>query len=381
MAKQRAAFLRQVEERRKVGRIEALHSKITRGLKFIPRVPAPALANSIRNSLVLIGILAAVFAGIVFGNPDKFTKPTELQPSQGQSAQRVPILPAATYEITKTTCTPDSALSKCSTSGFDKDPDQVSWVSKSADSWIKIDTGQTASIHMVEFDKEYLYSSSGEFTIALALTDNQYKQVFDSKSDDPTGVVAGAKTVQVSFEPELARYVLITVTDPGMVINEVRAFASILPPTSTPDQLAGNTKEPPLPSLTPSNTPLPTRTKTATPTSTPSPSNTPTATSTHTPLPSSTPTAVATNTPLPTNTQLPTSTPLPTSTSIPTDTSLPTSTSIPTNTSLPTYTPLPTSTPLPTNTPLPTSTRLPTTTPLPASTPLPTNTPLPTSTP
>ena len=350
MAKQRAAFLKQVAKRRRASWLDSLRTAIQSRLSFNPGTSGTPMPNAIRTSLILVGIIAAAFAGILLGNLDRFTESARPHPTQEEFSHVVPIIPTATYEITETICTPDSTSPTCSTNGFDKDPDQAAWISKRADSWIKIDTGQTATIHMVEFDKENLGSSAGEFTISVALTDSQYKQVYDSKSDDTTGTVSEAETIQVSFEPELARYVLITVADPGIAINEVRAFAMIQPPTPTPYQIIGTTQEPPLSTLISSSTPLPTNTQTAMPTSTPSPSNTPSTTPTNTPLPSSTPTDVPTSTPLPTSTSLPTDTPLPTNTPLPTDTPLPT------NTPLPTSTPVPASTPLPTDTPLPAST-------------------------
>jgi hypothetical protein len=356
MAKQRAAFLSQASKRRRVGWIETLRSAIQSKLVVNPKALAVPMTNEIRIQFIVASILAVACVGILlYGNRDLLMALTRSHPTGGEVSQSSSIVPTATYETTKTTCKPDSPSAQCLTHGFVKGPDPASWVSNSTDNWIKIDTGQAATIHMVELDRVRLDNSTEEFTIAVALSDNQYKEVYDSRTDNYTGFISGPDTIQVSFEPVLARYVKVTVTDPGMTINEVRAFAVVQPPP--PDQVIEDTQEPLLPTVTASNiplptkttpprtvTPVPTRTPTATPTNTPT--RTPTATSTNTPT--RTPTATSTNTPVPTNTPLPTNTPAPTNTPLPTNTPAPTNTPLPTNTPAPTNTPLPTSTPVPT---------------------------------
>jgi len=364
MAKQRAAFLSQASKRRRVGWMETLRSAIQSKLAIDPKALASSTTNEIRIQIIVATILAAACVGILlYGIRDQLMAFTRPHKTGVEISQSVPIVPTATYEITKTTCKPDSTSSQCLTHGFVKGPDPASWVSNSSDNWIKIDTGQAATIHMVEVDREPLENSTGEFTISVALSDNQYKEVYDSRSDNYTGIVSGPDTIQVSFEPVLARYVKITVDDPGMVINEVRAYAVVQP--SPPDQTIEDTQEPLLPTVTASNIILPTkttppRTVTPIPTRTPTPSNTPTATSTATSTPSSTPTATATSTPSPTNTPVPTNTPLPTNTPAPTNTPVPTDSPAPTKTPLPTNSPVPTDTPLPTSTPVPTQPVVPT---------------------
>ena len=364
-AKQRTAFLDQAAKKRKVGWFYSLHSKIQSWVRFTSKAQAGTMPDILNRVLVLVSVIAITYVGVVYGNRIQ-SPPTQLirlEPTQVQIAQPASTQATATHESTKTTsCAPDATLSQCSTYGFDLDTDQATWVSKSAKSWIKIDTGQTAIINKVEFDKKRLGGSTGEFTVSVALSENEYKLVYNSKSDDSTDVDSESETVQVSFEPELARYVLITVNEPGTEINEVRAFAVNQPPSPVPSQVIRNTKEPPLPTSTASNTPLPTRTKTPTPTNTlsptntPLPSNTPTSTPTLTSSPSRTPTTLPTRTPSPsytpaatsTNTHLPSNTP----TSVPTSTPLPSKTP----TTAPASTPLPTRTPQPANTPTPNST-------------------------
>jgi hypothetical protein len=345
MAKQRSAFLAQAENQRRGGWAAFLHAAIQKILNFTPRVPEGTMMNAFRRALIVAGVIAVAYAGIlIYGNRDQAAQPVKPEPTLAELAQPVLMSPTATDEILQTTCSPESTSSICSTYGFDKNSDEATWISKSADSWIRIDTGRTAIINMVEFDKKRLDSPTGEFIVSVALSENKYKPVFDSKFDDSAETDPDSGIVRISFGPELARYVMITVSEPGTEINEVRAFAMKPPASPVPSQVSRNTKEPPVPTIKSSNTPLPTRTKTATPTSTPTPSSTSTATSTTTPLPSSTPTATYTGTPFPS------STPTATYTSTP----LPTNTRVPTNTPLPTSTRLPTSTPLPTNTSPPT---------------------------
>ena len=326
IAKQRTAFLDQVAQRRRVGWIETFWSAVQSKFNLASSIPLE-VTNALQRSLVLVSVLVAVIAGIMFGNLNRFAGPTKPHPTQGEIAQPVPNIPHAMHEITETSCTPDSASSLCSTYGFDKDPDQESWVSKTANSWIKIDTGQTANVHMVEFNRKYLGISTGKFTVSVALPGGRYTQVYDSATDDSVGADSGSETVQVSFDPVSARYVLITVTDPGVSINGVRAFGVVPPPTSTPNQIIRDTEEPLPPTVRSSDTPLP-----------PPPS-------TNTPLPP--PTAVPTNTPLPPPTAVPTDTPLPPPTAVPTDTPLPPPTSAPSDTPLPPPTSAPSDTPLP----------------------------------
>ena len=167
-AKQRAAFLDQAAKRSKVGWMNALQSAIRSRFNFDPEASVIPMMSVLRKSLIIVSIIAIAFAGaLIGGNREQVAKVADISPTQGGISQPVAVVLTATYETTESTCTPDSTSSLCSTYGFDTGPDQESWVSKSADSWIKIDTGETATIHMVEFDKEYLGGSTGEFTLSL----------------------------------------------------------------------------------------------------------------------------------------------------------------------------------------------------------------------
>jgi hypothetical protein len=226
----------------------------------------------------------------------------------------------------------------------------ASWVSYSAHSWIKIDLGQATTIDMVKFGKDRLGNivghNPGQFTIAVATSDNiyadgdstndnkEYKQVYDSKTAGFTGVLSGSETIQASFKPVLARYIKITVTNPGAAIDEIEAFLSSSAVLSSSDE-TGRDKDSTNSQLVSTNIP----TNLPSPTSTPN--NTPTLmpTKTPVPIPTDTPTFMPTDTPMP----IPTDTPMP----VPTDTLVP----VPTDTPLP----APTDTPVPasTDTPVP----------------------------
>ena len=396
LAKQRSAFLNQIEERRKVSWWEKLRFAFQGNLLDIPRNLVATIPREIRVQLVAASILAVACIGIfIYGNRDLVNAFTKSLRAPWEIYQSVPIKPTDTYQMTKTTCSPGFTSSLCRTSGFVKDPERSTWVSKSADSWIQIDTGQTAAINMIEMDREDTTNASGEFTISVAASDNQFKQVYDSRTDSSPETDVSQGTIQVSFEPVMARYVKITVTDPGVSINEVRAFALVQPVVS--GQATETTEEELLPTFTatlppsptntlvvlPTNISLPSRTPTKTPTNTPTSTNTltytPTNTPTNMPTPTNTPTYTPTNTPTatstPTNTPTPSNTPTNVPTSTPSSTGTPTNTSLPTSTptTTPTYTPSATSTP--TYTPSPTQTPSSTSTPLPANTPVPVNTP------
>jgi hypothetical protein len=210
--------------------------------------------------------------------------------------------------------------------------------------------GQMTGINKIELDRNYSGGSTGDFIVSVAQSDGQYQEVYDSESDNFAQPVVGMETIQISFEPVLARYVKVTIDDPGIVINEVRAFSVNIPPT--PNQREEDTNVLSIPTVRPNSTPVPTDTRWPT----------------DTPVPTSTPTPTATA--LPTDTRWPTDTPVP-----PTSTPMPTDTPLPTDTQWPTDTPVPTSTPAPTDTPVPTDTRWPTDTPGLNSTPLASDTP------
>ena len=231
----------------------------------------------------------------------------------------------------------------------------ASWVSESANSWIKIDLGQSTMINTIKFGRDRLGKLNdhdpGQFVIAVALSDNvyangnssndnvEYRQVFDSKKADFNGEISGTDTVIAQFQPQTARYLKITFQKAGTTIDEVEAFMMRAPLPTSPAKAANKGGVVVLKTLTPM------------PSSTPLPSNTPVP-PTDTPVP-------PTDTPNP-----PTDTPIP-----PTDTPVPTDTAIP-----PSDTPLPP----PSDTPVPQPTD---TSPPPPDTPIPQDTPIATDAP
>jgi len=408
LARRRLVFKRQVLRRRTLSWWEAFWSNIQGSLRSLSKESKMPVFEMMRTSFVLGSIILATYLGfLINGNREELAISFNPSPPPLEASSASPMtVGTATLELAGMICKPGyapplclakrgennhalsyqgngvarAAVAKDTIPGFDEvhQPSYVndglygsgaSWVSRTAYSWIKIDLGKPMSVNAITFSKDRLSLISGgdpgRFTVAVAIHDNvyangnsnndaeEYKQVYDSAESGFSGEVSGLETVQVTFEPVLARYVKLTVTNPGTAIDEVEVF--FLNGAPPPDEIAGATKAP---------NSRPTRTSTAT--NTPSPTNTPTRTPTLTNTPTLTFTPTATDTPTPTNTPTPTSTLTPTATSTATFTSTPTST----NTSTPTNTPLPTFTP----TPIPTSTPLPTFTP----TPIPTSTPLPT---
>jgi hypothetical protein len=309
------------------------------------------MTSDFYRSFLLVSLLTAMFAGImIFGKDSRLTAFSGTHLMEREISRPIQVTPTGSSGIKKATCAPDSASGPCLAHGFTESTDQTSWVSRTANSWIKIDMGQMTGINKVELDRNYSGGSTGDFIVSVAQSDGQYQEVYDSESDNFAQPVAGMETIQISFEPVLARYVKVTIDDPGIVINEVRAFSVNIPPT--PNQREEDTNVLSIPTVRPNSTPVPTDTRWPT----------------DTPVPTSTPTPTATA--LPTDTRWPTDTPVP-----PTSTPMPTDTPLPTDTQWPTDTPVPTSTPAPTDTPVPTDTRWPTDTPGLNSTPLPSDTP------
>ena len=333
LAKQRAAFLDQVAKHRQPSWMETFRSAVLKWFASGATALREAMTHELRRSLIVVSLVVAAFAGIMILNEDDHSVGLSgahlAQREISQPTLAIPV-PTDISKVTKTICTPDSpSAPSCVIHGFAQSRDRTSWVSRTANSWIKIDMGKTVSINKVEMDRKNSGDSSGDFTIAVARSDGQYETVYDSAVDQTTWAAAGPEKVEVSFEPVLARYVKVTVAEPGIVIDEVRAFSAIqLPPTD----IAAEDEDPQDPPDTVSK-----------PTSTPLPTNTP--------LPSKTP--APTDTLWPTSTPMPTNTPLPSSTPAPTDTLWPTDTPAPTNTPWPTDTPAPTDTLWPTDTPGP----------------------------
>jgi len=391
MAKRRAAFVRQVARRGQGTWWERLLSDIQNRFIGLTISPGPSPIGLMRTSLVLVSLVAAAYLGSLIlgtraGGPGTINGDSA---GPAETSEAFLPTPTATLELAKTICKPGYKPPMCLAAGFDKSRDLTfrgnglaraavakdtvpgysgihqaayvndglygsgaSWVSYSANSWIKIDLGQNTTINIVEFGKDRLGNfrnhNPGQFTIEVALSDNvyangdstnddrEYKQVFDSKTVGFTGEVAGAETIKATFNPTLARFVKITVTNPGAAIDEVEIFYSS---ASSPSVEIGRTREPrvsqPTSTVTPSPTSRPTNTRTPIPTRT----RTPIPTNTRTPIPTDTPTLVPTDTltPMPTDTATPmpmdTPTPAPTDVPIlvPTDTETP----VPTDTLTP----------------------------------------------
>lgn len=374
MAARRSAFANQVAMTNRVSTWDSLRASVRNWwIRHIETTPS-STGTWLRTSLV-VGVLAlAAFAGFLsYGNRDQTMMAAS--PAPGGQVQSGRVLTTDNRETT-IICKPGFEPPLCLAGEANKDQGLAfqgngsaqpavakdtmpgfngnyhasyindglygpgsSWISRSHNSWIKIDLGKTTTIDTVEFGRDrlgkYNDRSPGQFVISMALTDNiyadgnssnddlEYTQVYNSEQDGFNGTISGPETVSVRFDPQMARYIKITFEKAGTAIDEVQAFM-LQPPV-----LVSN------PTRTPRDE---------------EPEDTPT------PLPTNTrpPTATATATPVPTNTLLPTSTATP----LPTNTPLPTSTPLPTNTATtpPTDTPPATATPLPTNSPPSTAT-------------------------
>lgn len=335
LAKQRAAFLDQVAKHRQRSWVEKFRVAALQWFSNGAKALRDVMTYELRRSLVVAGLVVAAFAGIlILGEDDHSPGLSGAHLALREVAQptQVVIIPTGSSKPTKASCAPDSpSAPSCVTHGFAQSRDRTAWVSRTANSWIKIDMGQAVTINRVEVDRKGSGDTSGDFTIAVAQSDGRYEEVYDSRVDQPV-VAAAPETIQAAFEPVLARYVRVTVVDPGIVVQEVRAFSAI--PLATADK------------------PITEEDQQAPPQQTSKSTSTPLLTST--PIPSSTP--APTDTLWPTNTPLATDTPVATATPAPTDTLWPTDTPAPTNTPWPTATPAPTDTLWPTDTPVPADT-------------------------
>jgi len=399
-AQRRSAFVGHVLKRSKISWWETLRSNIQNKLINLTKPQRPRTMEFVLASLVIVSfIVIASLGSVIYGDRDQLGIAFNDSSTQGEvSKPHIPI-PTSTRELAETICKSGYRPPTCLAAKFEKSRDLTfqgngfaraavakdtipgysgihqasyvndglygsgaSWVSYSAHSWIKLDLGQTMTINMVKFGKDRLSNikghNPGQFTIAVALFDNvyangdsnndanEYQKVYDSKTTGFTGTISGSETVKAVFSPVLARYIKITVTNPGATIDEVEVFFNNYDQSSSSDETGknkGSSGSQLALTNTPTNLPSPTRTPNDTPT--PIPTDTPTFMPTDTPLP------ILTDTPLP----IPTDTPMP----IPTDTLVP----VPTDTPVPvpTDTPLP----LPTDTPMP----IPTDTAMPVSNP------------
>jgi len=398
LAQRRAAFNSHVLQRRRISWREALFSNIQNKLIDLINTPRIPMLKLMQTSLIVSGIVVATFLGsLIFGNHESLEVAFNPSPTQ-REVVAIPISASATAtsELAQIICKPGYEPPLCLAKKLDNNrtltfqgngharaavaKDTIlgygaihqasyvndgfygsgaSWVSNSAYSWIKIDLGDAMTINTVMFGKDRLGNLTGHdpghFTIAVALSDNvyangdssndeiEYTQIYNSQATGFTGVISGSQTLQATFTPILARYIKITVTNPGAAIDEVEAFLLRTSSTTAKDEKSNGSSR-----SFATSTSIPTRTFTVT--------LLPTSTRTLTPIPTDTSTSIPTDTvtPIPTDTPMPvpTSTPLPinTSTSVPTSTALPANTS----TSVPSSTPLPadTSTSIPSSTPI-----------------------------
>jgi hypothetical protein len=362
LAARRSAFVRQIIGWGGLSLLEALRSAIRNKLIYIPKVSLAPMMQVMRTSLVIAGIIMAAFAGSLMGNRNLFSP----SPTENEISRPLPVSATSTQGLVMTICEPGYLPPLCLAEGSDnrenltfqgngvaraavaKDTlpgfngihhaahvndglygNGASWISNSAYSWIKIDLGKLTNINTVAFGRDRLGNYNdrdpGQFTIAVALSDNvyadgnssrdsiEYTLVYDSERAGFDGSVSTAETVQAYFGSVTARFVKITFTNPGTAIDEVEVF--LVQPALLADRPFERTKDKPsrdtstdIPIYIPTDTPQPTDIPTDTPQPTDIPTDTPQ------------PTDIPTDTPQPTDTPPP-PTDLPTL--IPTDTSMP----------------------------------------------------------
>ncbi|HEX6036167.1 MAG TPA: discoidin domain-containing protein, partial [Anaerolineales bacterium] len=341
LAARRTAFLRYLE------RAEAgiLWNQIRVSIQRI--FPFPGL---MRISLVVGSLIAAVWIGSLFMRRDEGS----VQPLSSQAAAAPTYVLPTTGEVAMTICKPEEQTASCLPGELPAsqdlaDPENgsaqpavskdarfkqegvhqaayvndgregASWVSNSADSWIKIDLGQVRTINTVSLQKGSFGSSSdnnpGQFVIAVALSDVyadgdsshdyvEYAQVFRSEQTGFSGTVSHSETIQTQFPPVKARFVKITFEQAEVAIEEVGVF--LVQPPELAEQSTGTpaVDEPEITS-TPTHTTTPwsattqTTTSVYTGTAVPTLTKTPLSSNTPTPLPTNTPRPTATSTPVP----------------------------------------------------------------------------------
>jgi hypothetical protein len=370
LAARRSAFIRQIVGWGGISLLEALRSAIRSRLAYKPKVSLAPMMKVMRTSLVIAGIIMAAFVGSLMGNRNLFN-PT---PTKNEISRPIPVSATSTQGLVKAICKSGYLPPLCLTKGSEhtknltfqgngvaraavaKDTlpgyngvhqaayandglygNGASWISNSPYSWIKIDLGKITNINTVTFGRDRLGNYNdrdpGQFTIAVALSDNiyadgnsskdsiEYTLVYDSERAGFDGSVSAAETVQAYFGSVTARFVKITFSNPGTAIDEVEVFL-VQPALLVSDRPIERTKDRTSRATStnlPTNTPHPTSTLTDLPTSTPQPTDTPTDIPTDTPQPTDTPTDIPTDTPQPTDTPPPTDPP----TVISTDTPVP----------------------------------------------------------
>jgi hypothetical protein len=363
LAARRSAFLQQVEGAESVNLLDKLRASIKSLFPSQIRIPSVPIAGLRRTALVVAGFIATALIGsLLFRSIEQSFKPLPLE----GVAEPTRALPTGTQAAATIICRPEDQTPPCpprepaasqdlanqgngaarpaisNAAPFNDDGlhqaayvndgrGGASWVSNSADSWIKIDLGKITTINSVSFQKGSLGSSNdnnpGQFVIAVALSDvyadgdssndyNEYAQVFNSEQLGFNGMVRNAETIRTLFPPVRARFVKMSFEKAGVAIEEVGVFM-LQPPMPVEQSTRRPQNNVPGGSLTPtlaatlapleSMTSVPTGTRlpfdTPIPTDTRQPSDTPTLLPTDTPLPppTNTPPPAATTTPVPTN--------------------------------------------------------------------------------
>jgi hypothetical protein len=400
LAARRSAFLQQIGGAESLNLWDKLQASVNRIFPSKVRIPTLRLADLRRTSLVVAGFIAAALIGsLLFRSTEQSFRPSPLQgvveptrtlPTSTQAAtlicrpgDQAPPCPPREPSASQDLADPGNgaarpAISNAVLSNADglhkaayvnDGRGGASWVSNSADSWIKIDLGKVTTINSVSFQKGSLGSSNDnnpvQFVIAVALSDvyadgnsshdyTEYGQVFNSEQLGFNGIVHNAETIRTLFPPVKARFVKMTFKKAGVAIEEVGVFM-VEPPVLVEQSTRRPQNDVPGGSFTP------------TPATTLAPLESMTPVPTGTRLPTDTPILLPTDTQRATNTLIPP----PTDTRLPTDTPIP----LPTNTLPPaaTATPIPTN-PLPLDTPTLLSTVAPPTAIAPPIQPSPTST-------
>jgi F5/8 type C domain/Protein of unknown function (DUF3060) len=361
LAARRSAFVHQLETAGQMSLLDRLRVSIRRIFPSNTKTPTSPAAGLRRLSPAIAGLVAALLIGALFLSRAEQT--FQLSPSETAAAP-TPLAPTGSSDVSILLCKPGDQTPSCpsgelgpsqdladpqnglaqpavsSQSGMDgihraafvnDGRSGASWVSKSADSWVKIDLGKVKTINAVSLQKGSLgpsqKSDPGQFVIAVALSDlyadgnssndyAEYAQVFRSEQTGFSGTVSDAETILTQFPPVKARFVKITFEKAGAAIEEAGVFLMPPPvlaerPTRKPPEEASQMTAPTMGTNTASlvDTMEPTI---AAPTDT----SPPTFTNTVPPL--------ATSTSLPTDTLLPTDTPIPVPTEpLPSDTPVP----------------------------------------------------------
>jgi hypothetical protein len=346
LAARRSALLHQMERTRRVSFLDEFRVSLRR--IFQSRTTIPTV---MRISLGVASLIAAVLMGsLLLPRAQQSFQPI---PLDAAAAPTQPLSPGAVggaiivckpYEQTPS-CSPgelDPSLDLANSGNgaaqpaVSKDarpnPDGVhraayvndgrggaSWVSNSADSWLKIDLGKVTTINTVSLQKgsagSYAENNPGQFVIAVAVSDVyadgdssedfvEYAQVFRSEGMGFSGTVSQEETIRTQFSPVQARFVKITFEQAGAAIEEIGVFM-VQPPVLSERPTQSPSKDPAETTATPMHT------------ITASPMDTAASVPTSTPLPTDTAVFIPMDTP----TRLPTTPPPPpdTATVVPTD--------------------------------------------------------------